>query len=94
MPGCSDCGWCTWVTGDTARRGSSPQRPVPARAPLGGLGGRRPKEARLLATRLAGEDGPVSGELRALLDDRVSRVENYGSLLLVLVIVALMVFKP
>jgi hypothetical protein len=61
---------------------------------LGGLGGRRPKEARLLATRLAGEDGPVSGELRALLDDRVSRVENYGSLLLVLVIVELMVFKP
>jgi MFS family permease len=61
---------------------------------LGGLGGRRPKEARLLATRLAGEDGPVSGELRALLDDRASRVENYGSLLLVLVIVALMVFKP
>lgn len=61
---------------------------------LGGLGGRRPKQARLLATRLAGEDAPVSRELRALLDDRVSRAENYGSLLLVLVIIALMCFKP
>lgn len=61
---------------------------------LGGLGGRRPKEARLLATRLAREDAPVDDELRALLDDPVSRAENYGSLLLVLVIVGLMVFKP
>jgi hypothetical protein len=31
--------------------------------------------------------------LRALLDDRVSRAENYGSLPLVPVIIALMVFK-
>jgi uncharacterized membrane protein len=43
---------------------------------LGGLGGRRPKEARLLAMRLAAEDGPMTDELRALLDDRVSRAEN------------------
>jgi uncharacterized membrane protein len=61
---------------------------------LGGLGGRRPKEARLLATRLASENTPMTDELRALLDDRVSRAENYGSLLIVLVIVVLMVFKP
>ena len=61
---------------------------------LGGLGGRRPKEARLLAMRLAAEDGPMTDELRALLDDRVSRAENYGWLLIVLAIVVLMVFKP
>lgn len=61
---------------------------------LGGVGGRRPKEARLLASRLAAEDVAASRELRVLLDDRVSRAENYASLLLVLVIIALMVFKP
>lgn len=61
---------------------------------LGGLGGQRPKQARLLAVQLAGADATVTAELRALLDDRVSRAENYGSLLLVVAIVALMCFKP
>ena len=61
---------------------------------LGGLGGRRPNEARLLASRLARDHAPVSAGPRGLLDDRVSRAENYGSLLLVPAIVALMVFKP
>ena len=60
---------------------------------LGSLAERRPKQARVLATRLAGEDARVSGELRGLLDDRVSREENYGSPLLVLVI-AVTVSKP
>jgi hypothetical protein len=61
---------------------------------LGGVGGRRPKQARLLASRLVEQDAGSNGELRALLDDRVSRAENYVSLLLVPVIIALMVFKP
>lgn len=61
---------------------------------LGGLGGQRPKHARQLATRLAAEQAPVNEELRALLDDRLSRAENYASLLVVLVILVLMVFKP
>jgi uncharacterized membrane protein len=61
---------------------------------LGGLGGQRPKQARQLATRLAAEQAPVSEELRELLDDRLSRAENYASLLVVLVILVLMVFKP
>ncbi len=61
---------------------------------LGALGGQRPKQARELATRLAAERLPASRELRALLDDRVSRSANYASLLVVLVILALMVFKP
>ncbi len=61
---------------------------------LGGLGGQRPKQARKLASRLAELDAPVSDELRALLDDRLSRAVNYGSLVLILTIVVLMVFKP
>jgi uncharacterized membrane protein len=61
---------------------------------LGGIGGRRPKEARLLATRLAAEGAPVTEELRGLLDDRASRLENYSSGAAVLAIFVLMVFKP
>ena len=61
---------------------------------LGGLAGQRPKQARQLATRLAAEQAPLNEELRALLDDRLSRAENYASLLVVLVILVLMVFKP
>jgi uncharacterized membrane protein len=61
---------------------------------LGGRGGQRPKQARQLAARLAERSEPVSDELRALLDDRASLAENYGSLALILVIVAFMVFKP
>jgi len=61
---------------------------------LGGLGGQRPKQARKLASRLAERDAPVSDELRALLDDPVSRAENHASLLVVLVMLVLMVFKP
>jgi uncharacterized membrane protein len=60
---------------------------------LGGLGGQRPKQARILATRLAAEQAPLSTELRALLDDPLSRASNYGSLAIVLVILVLMVFK-
>jgi uncharacterized membrane protein len=61
---------------------------------LGGIGGRRPKQARRLATRLAAEDEPVSAELRALLDDRLSLAANYASAAAVLAILVLMVFKP
>ncbi len=61
---------------------------------LGGLAGQRPKQARQLATRLAAEQAPLNEELLALLDDRLSRAENYASLLVVLVILVLMVFKP
>lgn len=61
---------------------------------LGGIGGSRPKRARLLATSLASRGEPVTEELTALLDDGLSRAINYLSLLVVLAIVALMVFKP
>lgn len=61
---------------------------------LGAAGGRRPRRARMLAGRLAAENGQVSTELRALLDDRTTLAINYLSALLLLAIVALMVFKP
>ena len=61
---------------------------------LGGIGGQRPKQARKLAQRLAGEGAPASGELRALLDDRAALAINYLSALLLLAVLVLMVFKP
>lgn len=61
---------------------------------LGTIGGRRPKRARVLATRLAAEDAPASSELRTLLDDRPTLAANYLSALLLVAIVVLMVFKP
>ncbi len=61
---------------------------------LGGVGGQRPKQARLLATRLAREDAPDSGELWELLNDLRSLAENYASMLLIVAIVAVMCFKP
>lgn len=61
---------------------------------LGGFGGQRPKQARRLATDLAEQQAPVSDELRALLDDPLSRAANYASLVLILAIVVIMVFKP
>lgn len=61
---------------------------------IGGLAGQRPKRARLHATRLAAEGADSDAALRALLDDPVSRVANYVSLLLLVAIVALMAFKP
>ena len=65
-----------------------------ASAVLGGVGGRRPKQARKLAEQLARDGLPGGGELQRLLDDPVSRAANYASALLVLAIVALMVWKP
>ncbi len=61
---------------------------------LGGLAGQRPKQARLLAAQLARDSRPPTPELRALLDDPLSRAANYASAALVVAILALMVFKP
>lgn len=60
---------------------------------LGGFGGQRPKQARRLASELAEQQAPANGSLRALLDDPISRAANYGSLVLILAIVMIMVFK-
>ena len=61
---------------------------------LGGIGGRRPKQARRLAQQLRDEGSPATPELRALLDDRIADAANYLSALAVLAILVLMVFKP
>ncbi len=56
---------------------------------LGGIGGQRPKQARLLAT-----EGGDPAELRRLLDDRATLAMNYVSALLVVVILVLMIWRP
>ena len=61
---------------------------------LGALGGQKPKKARRLATRLASGGDEMTPELRRLLDDPPSRIANYGSTLLVVVILVLMVWQP
>jgi uncharacterized membrane protein len=63
-------------------------------AVIGGIGGQTPKRARQLAIRLAAEGRPVTDELRGLLSDRRALLMNYGSALLVLAVLVLMVWKP
>jgi hypothetical protein len=53
----------------------------------------RAHQACVLTTQPAADQAPVRQELRAMLNDPVSRAENYGSLLVVLAILTLMVFK-
>ena len=60
---------------------------------LGGIGGQRPKQARLLATKLAKEGGDQA-ELRRLLDDRATLAINYAAAVLVLAILVLMIWRP
>jgi uncharacterized membrane protein len=61
---------------------------------LGALGGRRPRQARLLAGQLARNDDAVSPELRRLLEDRASAVANHAAVVAVVAILALMVWQP
>ena len=61
---------------------------------IGAFGGRGPKRARRLAASLAAEGRPANEELQRLLSDPVSGLANYGSALLAVAIVALMVWKP
>ena len=52
-----------------------------------------PKQARLLATKLAAEGGDTA-ELRRLLDDRATLAINYVSALLVVAMLVLMIWRP
>ncbi|MFZ0971688.1 MAG: DUF2269 family protein [Solirubrobacteraceae bacterium] len=61
---------------------------------LGALGGQRPRQARRLAAQLSKDQVATIDQVRALLDDPLSRAANYGSLTAILAILALMVFKP
>jgi uncharacterized membrane protein len=60
----------------------------------GGLGGRAPRRARELAVTLAGQGDSPSAELARLVRDRNAAVLNYGSGLVLIAILVLMIFKP
>ena len=61
---------------------------------LGGAGGKREKETRLLAERLAAEGDAPSPELHARMRDPVTLALSWGSGVVVLGILALMIWKP
>lgn len=61
---------------------------------LGGAGGKRDKSARELAEQLAAQGDQPSQELRARLRDPVSLALSWGSGVIVIVILVLMVWKP
>jgi uncharacterized membrane protein len=61
---------------------------------IGGIGGSRDKRTRLLAEQLAAEGDAPSPELHARLRDPVSLTLSWGSGVLVLAILALMIWKP
>jgi uncharacterized membrane protein len=61
---------------------------------LGGAGGKREKETRLLAERLAAEGDTPSQELRARMRDPLTLALSWGSGVVVLGILALMIWKP
>jgi uncharacterized membrane protein len=61
---------------------------------LGGIGGGRDKRTREFAERLAAEGDQPSPELRARLRDPVTLALSWGSGIVVLAILALMIWKP
>src|SRR5690242_3581460 len=61
---------------------------------LGSNGGRRDRHARELAERLAAEGDQPSPELRAMMRDPVTLAMSWGSGVVVLVILVLMIWKP
>jgi uncharacterized membrane protein len=63
-------------------------------AELGRRGGERDRHTRELAERLAAEGDAPSAELRARMRDPVTLALSWGSGLAVLVILALMIWKP
>lgn len=61
---------------------------------LGGIGGRREKATRQLAERLATEGDASSPELRARLRDPLTLALSWGSGVVVVAILAVMIWKP
>jgi uncharacterized membrane protein len=61
---------------------------------LGGIGGRREKATRQLAERLAAEGDEPSGQLRARMRDPLTLALSWGSGIVVIGILALMIWKP
>jgi hypothetical protein len=61
---------------------------------IGAAGGRRPRQARRLAARLAESGRGASPELYDLLADRASAATNHLAALMIMIIIALMVWRP
>jgi uncharacterized membrane protein len=61
---------------------------------LGGIGGKREKQTRKLAEKLAAQGDQPSAELRAMQRDPVTLALSWGSGVVVLVILILMIWKP
>jgi uncharacterized membrane protein len=61
---------------------------------LGGIGGSREKKVRELAERLTAEGDAPSPELSARLRDPISLALSWGSGIVVIAILALMIWKP
>jgi uncharacterized membrane protein len=61
---------------------------------LGGAGGRRDEKTAQLARRLAAAGDEPSAELRARVRDPISLGLSYGSGLLLVLVLALMIWKP
>lgn len=61
---------------------------------LGGVGGRREKQTRELAEQLAAQGDQPSSELRAMQRDPMTLALSWGSGVIVLVILILMIWKP
>lgn len=63
-------------------------------AVIGAIDGQRPRKARKIAVRLAGQDLPPNTELAALLRNRLAIGLNYAAGTMLLAIIVLMVVKP
>ncbi|MGH3080366.1 MAG: DUF2269 family protein [Gaiellaceae bacterium] len=61
---------------------------------LGAIGGQRPKRARRLAAQLERQENPSGGELRPLLDERLSDAFNYAAAIAAVAALVIMVWKP
>jgi hypothetical protein len=61
---------------------------------LGGIGGRRERATRELAERLAAEGDAPSAELRARMRDALTLALSWGSGVVIVAILALMIWKP
>ncbi|HET7758441.1 MAG TPA: DUF2269 family protein [Gaiellaceae bacterium] len=61
---------------------------------LGGAGGRRDEKTAQLARKLAADGDEPSAELRARVHDPISLGLSYGSGLLLVLVLALMIWKP
>jgi uncharacterized membrane protein len=61
---------------------------------LGGMGGRRERQTRELAERLAAQGDTPSPELHARMRDPVTLALSWGSGVVLIVVLALMIWKP